>query len=77
MNLKKTDITLHVDETLDAQRRAELRRSLCTLPGVFDVVNRDETPHLMVVEYNPYSLKSDEILRTVTRRGLHAELIGL
>jgi hypothetical protein len=77
MDLKKTDITVHIDETLDPARREEVRHSLCTLPGVFEVRNRDETPHLMVVEYNPYSLKSDEILRAVTCRGLHAELIGL
>jgi hypothetical protein len=77
MDLKKTDITVHIDETLDPPHREEVRHSLCTLPGVIEVHSRAETPHLMVVEYNPYSLKSEDILHAVTCRGLHAELIGL
>lgn len=77
MMLNRADVTVHIDETLDSARREELRSSLCGLPGVVDVQNRDTTPHLMVVQYNPYSLKSDEILRVIACRGLHAELIGL
>ena len=77
MDLSKTDITVHIDENLDPSRRAEVRSSLCDLPGVIEVLNRDETPHLLVVEYNPYSLNSQQILRMVQRNGVHAELIGL
>jgi hypothetical protein len=77
MGLSMADVTVHIDESLDLVRREELRSSLCGLPGVVDVRTREATPHLMVVQYNPYTLKSDDILHTIACRGLHAELIGL
>jgi hypothetical protein len=73
----KADVTVHIDENLDPRRRQEVRELLCWLPGVAGVRNPDHTPHLMVVEYDPRALRSSDILRHVTLRGLHAELIGL
>jgi hypothetical protein len=77
MHAGKADVTLHIDENLDAMRRQEVCQSLAGLPGVAEVKSPDRTPHLMVVEYDPLTLNSDDILRHVTCRGLHAELIGL
>jgi len=73
----KADVTVHIDENLDPWRRQEVREWLCWLPGVAEVRNPDHAPHLMVVEYDPLTLRSSDILRQVTSRGLHAELIGL
>ncbi len=71
------DVTLHVDETLDAAKRAEMEAGLRALDGVVSVHGPDDKPHLVVVEYNPDKLRSTDILETVTRQGVHAELIGL
>lgn len=77
METRKADVTVHIDETLDHEHREEVRRALCNMEGVMEVRVPDQTPHLMVVEYDPLSVSSEDILHRVTRRGLHAELIGL
>lgn len=77
MHAGKADVTVHVDENLDPWRRQEICESLAEIPGVAEVKSPDRTPHLMVVEYDPLTIHSDDILRQLTCRGLHAELIGL
>ena len=71
------DVTLHIDETLDKAKRAEIEERLRALDGVISVHSPDDKPHLAIVEYNPDQLNSARILETVTRQGVHAELVGL
>ena len=77
MDIPLVDVTLHIDESLDSARRAEIEEVLRDLDGVVSVHNPHARPHLVVVQYNPDMLKSADILKAVTGQGVHAELIGL
>ncbi len=74
---KMADVTIHIDETVAVDDREGLQDKLRALDGVLAAASQDETPHLMVVEYNPDLIDSREILDAVTDSGVHAELIGL
>lgn len=77
MNIQMTDVTLHIDETLDENDLDIVEEDLRENDGVISVHREENRPHLMMVEYNPDRVTSRNILNTVTSQGLHAELIGL
>jgi hypothetical protein len=77
MDIQLADVTIHVDENLQPDVRAAIEAKLRALDGVVSVHNSDNTPHLVVVEYNPKVLKSSALLDAVKRENVHAELIGL
>ena len=77
MDIKLTDVTLHIDENLNIDKRQSIEESLRALDGVVSVHNNSKTPHLAMVEYNPDITSSGAILERVTNQGVHAELIGL
>lgn len=72
-----TDVTVHIDETLDSEARAKVEQALRSLDGVISVHASEKTPHLIVVTYDPDHARSKEILGHVLGEHLHAELIGL
>ena len=74
---KMADVTIHIDEAVAVEQREGLQDKLRTLDGVLAAASQDDTPHLVVVEYNPDLIDSREILDAVTDSGLHAELIGM
>jgi hypothetical protein len=77
MNIQLADITLHIDETLETERRAAIENAVRAIDGVISFHNPSDRPHLNVIEYNPEKTNSATILSAVTREGVHAELIGL
>lgn len=77
MDIQLADVTLHIDETLDAGQRAIVEEKLRSIDGVVSVHNPDKTPHLTVIEYNPAKVKAGQLLETVKATGFHAEMIGL
>ncbi|MGB5252883.1 MAG: ATP-binding protein [Sedimenticolaceae bacterium] len=77
MDIQLADVTIHIDEALDAAKRAEIEDKLRAIDGVVSVHNPDNRPHLAVIEYNPSKVKSMTLLETVKGQGVHAELIGL
>ena len=77
MDIQLADVTIHVDEDLGPERRAEIEARLREIDGVVSVHNPDNRPHLSVVEYNPDKVGSDMLLRIYKNEGVHAELIGL
>jgi hypothetical protein len=77
MTDKMVDVTIHVDETIAAEKREAIQEKLRSLDGVMAAASRDRTPHLIVVEYNPDLIDSHKILDTVIDSGVHAELIGM
>lgn len=77
MNTQLSDITLHIDETLDVGRRTDIMNRVRTLNGVSSVLNPNDRPHLSVIRYDANQADAYEILETVRKEGVHAELIGL
>ena len=77
MAFQMTDVTLHIDESLDEPDLQAVENDLRGQDGVISVHHEPRRPHLMLVEYDIDASSSRAILNTVTQRGLHAELIGL
>ena len=77
MDIQLVDVTLHVDENLTREVRAEVENALRSMDGVVSVHNSHAKPHLIVVEYNPKKANSHDLLDRVQAQGVHAELIGL
>ena len=77
MNDAIADVTIHINENIDAQTRVSLEKTLLAMDGVAAALSHHGTSHLMVVRFDPERLQSHDILQTVIAAGLHAELIGL
>ena len=77
MSTNIVDVVLHIDENLSPEQRETLEESLRALDGVVSVVNKDKTPHLTIVQYDPDEMDSRRILKRVTNQGAHAEIVGL
>ncbi len=71
-----TDVTVHIDETLDELELGNLERAIRSDQGVVSVGHSDKDKHLMVVMYNPDEIKGIDILHRVRDQGFHGELIG-
>lgn len=76
-NIFLTDVTVHVDETINKASRAKLEDALRSQDGVVSVHSSEKTPHLIVVTYDPDHATGKNVLKTVMGENLHAELIGL
>jgi len=63
MDIKLVDVTLHIDENLSVEQRGTIEESLRAIDGVISVHNADKTPHLAVVQYNPDTTSSKDILQ--------------
>jgi hypothetical protein len=77
MDIQLADVVVHIDQTLERQRRVEIEEQLRAIEGVVSVHNPDDRPHLSIVEYNPDKTNSEAILSTVTNQGVRAQLVGL
>ena len=77
MTEKVVDVTIHLDESLGAGDREEIQDKLRGLRGVVAASSQDETPHLVMVGYDPETIDGRAILDTVTESGIQAELVGL
>jgi len=77
MNIDLADVTLHVDEALDANGLANLENAFRQREGVVSVHVEQKHPHLFVLEYNPKLVHSKDLVKIPQFQGLHAELIGL
>jgi hypothetical protein len=74
---QRVDVTVHIDEELDSNRTNEVCELLRHRDGVFNVHCAEHKKHLLVVEYDPESITSGDILQQITGQGLHGELVGL
>jgi hypothetical protein len=76
-NIKLTDVTIHIDKDADNDTRQRIDAALRTKDGVVSVHMPNDKPHLLVVEYNPDTTNSANMLDTVKQVAGHAELIGM
>lgn len=72
-----SDIIIHIDEDLADEAIHELERDLSWVPGVFCACVNDRARHLMLVDYDPESTRSGELLSVVRGHGIGAELVGM
>jgi hypothetical protein len=75
--MEMVDVTMHIDETVDHNRRVKIADTVRAHNGVMAVSHHDEKPHLIIVEYDPNAVTSKQLLQLVLDQGVHAELIGL
>jgi len=77
MSATISDITVHIDETLNDRELANLEQAIRSDEGVVSVGHNENGRHFMVVLYDPEEIRGKDILGRVTEQGFHGELIGL
>jgi hypothetical protein len=77
MNIDLADVTVHIDQTLDARELGKLEEAFRAKDGVVSVHINPQKSHLVLLEYNPRKVYSGDLLSIVRHRGLKGELIGL
>jgi hypothetical protein len=75
--MEMVDITVHIDEAIDHERRTQIADTVRAHKGVMAVAHHDEKSHLMIIEYDPDTVTSRELLQVTLDQGVHAQLIGL
>jgi hypothetical protein len=63
-------------ENLSAEEIHNIERELSGVRGVVSACAHVKTPHLMVVDYDPQSIHSCDLLFFIERNGVHASLVG-
>ena len=76
MSATISDITVHIDETLNDRELANLEQAIRSDEGVVSVGHNEKDKHFMVVLYDPEAIRGKDILGRVTAQGFHGELIG-
>lgn len=77
MSPNVADVIVHIDETLPLDQLKKIEDHIHNMGGVVSASNREATPHLISVTYDPEKVKSHDILVKVESEGVHAELVGL
>ena len=76
MSATISDITVHIDETLNDRELANLEQVIRSDEGVVSVGHNENGRHFMVVLYDPEEIRGKDILGRETEQGFHGELIG-
>jgi len=75
--MEMADVTVHLDEAIDHEGRTQIADTVRAYKGVMAVAHHDEKSHLMIIEYDPSTVTSRELLQVTLDQGVHAQLIGL
>lgn len=70
------NVVVHVDEELTDQQIHEMERELAGVPGIVSACVHVRTPHLFVIDYDPRSIHTGQLLQEVKNRHLNAQLVG-
>lgn len=73
---KNVEIVVHVDEELGETQRGELIDYLTSTDGVNAADFCPLRWHLMLVQYDRDRLTSQDVIRRVNSKAIHAKLIG-
>ncbi len=71
------DILIHIGENLNNEAQNRLETHVQNQKGVLSAAVSNNASHLMFVDFDHLSTTSTDILHSVTRQGLQAELVGL
>jgi methyl coenzyme M reductase subunit D len=77
MDIHLADVTIHIDQNLKPEETEKLENALRNKDGVVSVHINPQKKHLIVVEYNPETMHSADLIDIVRHQGLQGELIGL
>lgn len=75
MSAAISDITVHIDETLNERELVNLEQAIRSDFGVVSVGHNHDR-HMVFVLYNPEVIRGRDILNRVTNQGFHGELVG-
>jgi len=70
------NVVIHVDEKLTDEQIHEIERQLSNVQGVVSACVHIRTPHLLVIDYDPRTTYSGQLLQEVKNNSLSAQLIG-
>lgn len=73
---RSSDLVMHVDDNLEADRRHDVEDAISRLQGVNEAHFNEKRPHLMLVSYDPVRISSFDILSQLSGQNLCAERIG-
>jgi len=73
----RSDVMIHIDESLDDDNIHRIEHELSQIDGVYCACVPERARHLMLVDYDPLDVEAGMLLDRVRRHGLHAELVGL
>jgi len=76
MSATISDVTIHIDETLNDRELVNLEQAIRSDEGVVSVGHNEKDKHLLLVLYNPEEIRGKDLLSRVTDQGYHGELIG-
>lgn len=71
------DILIHIDENLDDNGIKSLEREISAERGVVSACVNEKTRHLVVVDFDPATVRPSELVQVFRSRGLHATMVGL
>ena len=70
------DVVIHINESVDHDRRVEIADAIRAHTGVMGVAHHDEKPHLLIVEFDPDQVHAKDLLQVALDEGVHAQLVG-
>lgn len=73
---QNVEIVVHVDENLSESQRNDLVNHLVSSDGIASAEFCPLRYHLMLVQYDRHQYNSQDVLKQVNSRNIHAELIG-
>ena len=71
------DVMIHINESVEHDRRAAIADTIRAQAGVMGVAHHDEKPHLLIVEFDPDTVRAKDLLQVTLDQGVHAQLVGL
>lgn len=69
-------IQVYIDETLDNEGLADLRKTLLALPYVENVAFNSNAPHDVLIEYEEHHLMPMKIIESMNSKGIHTDIIS-
>lgn len=67
---------VHINESLSDEEIHNIEKGLAGIRGIVSACAHIKTPHLMVVDYDPQTIHSRDVLFHFKRQGINASLIG-
>ena len=70
------DTLLHIDEPLESWQHDVLEQHMRMQNGVIGAGHSNNSPHVMMITYNPRQANAVKFIHLVEREGFHAVRIG-